>query len=87
MAIGCGVSAAILVAVLFLGGALVARGGMGKIMDFALGMMQNEMVGMYSADVPPSERKSLEAEMDSLRANSAYSDLLSRIGLHPESGQ
>jgi len=67
--IGCGAAAALLVVVLFIGGGLASRGGMGRIMDFLLGMMQNEMVTLYSPDVPPASRKALESEMDGLRAN------------------
>ena len=67
--IGCGIAAAVFIAVLFIGGAVVSHGGMGRGMDFVLGMMQDEMSGMYAADVPPSSRNALESELTSLRAN------------------
>lgn len=67
--IGCGIAAAVFIAVLFIGGAVVSHGGMGRGMDFVLGMMQDEMSGMYAADVPPVSRKALESELESLRAN------------------
>jgi hypothetical protein len=67
--IGCGIAAALLVVILFIGGAVVSRGGMGPVMDFLLGMMQSEMTTMYASDVPLEERKALETEMNAFRAN------------------
>ena len=67
--IGCGMAAATVIAGLFIGGAVISHGGMGRGMDFLLGMMQEEMVTMYSADVPKASRQALESEMDGLRAN------------------
>ena len=65
--IGCGITAAVIIAVLFLGGMFASHGGVGRVMDMLLGTMQREMVTMYSADVPPDSRKALETEMDNLR--------------------
>ena len=67
--IGCGTAAAVLVVILFIGGAVVSRGGLGPVMDFLLGMMQREMTAMYAPDVPAAERKALESELDGFRAN------------------
>jgi len=67
--IGCGTAAALLVVILFIGGAVISRGGMGKVMDFLLGMMQGEMTTMYAPDVPAEERKALESELTAFRAN------------------
>ena len=52
-----------------MGGIFASRGGVGRVMDILLGMMQREMTGFYSADVPPASRQALESELDSLRAN------------------
>jgi hypothetical protein len=67
--LGCGIAAATFIAVMFVGGALVSHGGVGRVMDFFLGMLQGEMTGYYSADVKPESRKALESELSSLRAN------------------
>jgi hypothetical protein len=67
--IGCGSAAALLVVILFIGGALVSRGGIGSIMDFLLGMMQTEMSTMYAQDVPEANRKALGSEMTAFREN------------------
>lgn len=67
--IGCGSAAAVLLLVVFVGGALMARGGMGKIMDLVLGMMQNEIAPMYAKDVTPAQRQDLDRELTLLRQN------------------
>ncbi len=67
--IGCGISAAVLIVILFIAGVLASHGGVGKGMDFLVGMLEDQMVTMYAADVPPASRKALQSEMDSLRAN------------------
>jgi hypothetical protein len=67
--IGCGIAAALIIAILFLGGVIASRGGVGRVMDFLLARMETEMTGMYAADVPPESRKALESELDSLRQN------------------
>jgi hypothetical protein len=67
--LGCGIAAATFIAIMFVGGAVASHGGVGRVMDFLLGMMQNELAGYYSADVPPASRQALESELDGLRAN------------------
>ena len=66
---GCGLAAVLFIAILFIGGTVASHGGMGRGMDFLLGMMQDEMESMYAADVPQPSRKALESEMNNLRAN------------------
>jgi hypothetical protein len=66
---GCGIAAALLILVMFIGGAVVSRGGVGRVMDFFMGTMQREMPGLYAPDVPAESRRALELDLDSLRAN------------------
>lgn len=66
---GCGVTAAVLLVVAFVGGAFIAHTGVGKLMDLLLGSMQGEMAPMFAKNVSPAQRAALESEFDRLRAN------------------
>jgi hypothetical protein len=64
---GCGAAGVLALLVIFIGGALVSRGGFTEFMDFAVGMSMGEMRGMYAADVSAERKKSLDAEVETLR--------------------
>jgi hypothetical protein len=66
---GCGAGAVVVLLVVFIGGALVTSHGIAEFMDFAVGMSVSEMRGQYAADVTAAQKKSLEAEIDRLRAH------------------
>lgn len=67
--VGCGIAAVIFLIVVFVGGAIVARHGLGSYMDPLIGMMADEMGPMYTKDVAPADRKALEGEITHLREN------------------
>jgi hypothetical protein len=67
--LGCGSASVAFVVLLFAGGVWIQHGGLETVMDFALGMMQGEMAGMYDKDVPDREKQALSAAMASFRAN------------------
>jgi hypothetical protein len=67
--LGCGIAAATFIAIMFVGGAVASHGGVGRVMDFLLGMMQGELTGFYAPDVSPASRQALESELNNLRAN------------------
>ena len=68
-AYGCGTVSILVLLMIFIGGAIAAGGGFSKFMDFAMGMSLGEMRGMYAQGVPEARRKTLEAEIDKMRAN------------------
>lgn len=66
---GCGAASVLFLAVVFIGGAYLARGGYADLMDLALGMSIGEMRGMYADDLPPERKRSLEDEIAAMRNN------------------
>ncbi|HYI09726.1 MAG TPA: hypothetical protein VEK57_11740 [Thermoanaerobaculia bacterium] len=66
---GCGAAGVFALLVIFVGGALLSRGGFTEFMDFAIGMSVGEMRGMYAPDVSAERKKSLDAEIARMREN------------------
>ncbi len=66
---GCGAASIGVLLMIFIGGALLSGGGFATFMDFTVGMSLGEMRGAYAADVTEPRRKSLEAEIEKMRAN------------------
>jgi hypothetical protein len=81
-AFGCGAASIVVLLFIFIGGALVSGGGFASFMDFAMGMSIGQMRGMYAGDVPDARQKSLEAEIDKMRAN-VRSEKVSVAALQP----
>ncbi len=65
--IGCGAASVAILLIIFVGGAIVARQGIGKLMDPLLGMMSDEIGTMYTKDVTPEQRTQLAGEITRLR--------------------
>lgn len=68
LAYGCGAASLVVLLVIFIGGAFVSGSGLANFMDMAIGMSLGEMRGMYAAEVTPDRKKSLEAEIEKMRA-------------------
>jgi hypothetical protein len=66
-AYGCGAASALVLLLVFAGGAFLSGGGFAQFMDFAMGMSLGEMRGQFGADVTPARKASLEAEIERLR--------------------
>lgn len=79
---GCGITSALLLVLIFCAGILSSRGGVGYIVDLSVGMSLGEMRGMYAADVTPARKKSLEAEIETMREN-LRNERISIITLQP----
>ena len=69
VAYGCGGAAVLALMVIFAGGALLTGSRLMQFMDMALGMSLGEMRGQFAADVTPERRKSLDAEIETMRQN------------------
>lgn len=68
-AIGCGLAGCLVLVLMFVGGALLLRGGMGKIVDFALARLDKEAIGMMSQEVTPEQRAAFQRELATFRRN------------------
>lgn len=66
---GCGAASVLTLVVVFAGGAYLAHGGFTDLMDMVFGMTMGELRGMYTKDVTVAEKKSLDDEVETLRAN------------------
>jgi hypothetical protein len=82
VAYGCGGASVLVLLVIFIGGALVSGNGLSGFMDMALGMSLGEMRGMYTAEVTPARKQSLEAEIEKMRA-ALRSGKVSLVKLQP----
>lgn len=69
VAFGCGAASVVVLLVIFVGGALVSREGFADFIDFAIGMSLGEMRGQMTKDVTPAQKKTLEDEIERMRAN------------------
>lgn len=67
--LGCGWASVVLLLVMFVAGGLVAHTGMGRVMAFLIGAMQDEIGSMYAGDVTPAQKQVLQHEMSQLAAN------------------
>jgi len=79
---GCGAAAAVVLVLIFAGGVFLSRGGFNQFMDLALGMSIGEMRGMYAGEVKDPRRKSLEAEIETMREH-LRNDRISVVALQP----
>jgi hypothetical protein len=66
-ALGCGAAAVVVLLLVFAGGAWMASGGFQQVMDLSLGMTVAEMKGMYVSEVTSVQRKTLDAEIETMR--------------------
>jgi len=69
MRIGCGIASAAFLVLLFAGGAWLSGGGAGRMMAFALQLIQIDLGSMYAKDVGAEEKKSLDDELTALQRN------------------
>lgn len=67
VAYGCGALSLLVLLVIFIGGAVVSGPALSQFMDMAVGMSLGEMRGMYTAEVTPERKKTLEAEIEKMR--------------------
>ena len=65
--IGCGSAAALFLIVLFAAGALVSGDRGGRLMGSLFGMMQSEMDGQFTKDVPAADKAAFDAQFNELR--------------------
>jgi hypothetical protein len=64
---GCGITALVFLATLFVFGWLVSGERGGRAMAALFGMMQSEIDGQFTKDVPAADRKEFDAQFDRLR--------------------
>jgi hypothetical protein len=67
--LGCGLGGCLVVVLLLVAGGLVMRGGMGRIVEFALSRLDREALGMMSSEVTPEQRAEFTSQVTQLRAN------------------
>lgn len=64
---GCGAAAALFLVVLFAAGALVSGDRGGRLMASLFGIMQSEIDGQFTKDVPAAQRAEFDAQFHQLR--------------------
>lgn len=80
--VGCGTAAAVILVLLFAGGAIVSGPRLAQLMDYILGTSLGELKGMYAADVTPGQKNQFDAEVNRLR-DGLRSDKVSLQNLQP----
>jgi hypothetical protein len=79
---GCGGASALVLLLIFVGGALLSSGGFASFMDLAIGTSIGEMRGLYTKEVTDARRKSLEAEIETMREH-LRNERVSIVALQP----
>lgn len=75
---GCGAASLVVLLLVFLGGAWLSSGGFTKFLDFAFGMSLGEMRGMYASEVTDAQKKTLETEVETMRAAVRNGDIATK---------
>ena len=80
--IGCGTVSAVILVILFVGGAIVSGPRLAQMMDFVVGTSLGELKGMYTKDVSAQQKAQFDAEVNRLREG-LRSDKVSVQNLQP----
>ena len=64
---GCGIASAVIIVLLFAGGALISGPALSQFMDFVLGLSLGEMRGMYMPEVTARQKQHFDDEVKHLR--------------------
>ncbi|MGZ5476837.1 MAG: hypothetical protein ACXW29_11615 [Thermoanaerobaculia bacterium] len=64
---GCGIASAVIIVLLFAGGALLSGPALSQFMDFVLGLSLGEMRGMYTPEVTAQQKQHFDDEVIHLR--------------------
>ena len=64
---GCGAAAIVLLILVFAGGIVAARGGLGDLFDLMFASIQGEVDKMLAPDVKPAQKVEFDAEMKKMR--------------------
>ena len=64
---GCGAAAIAFLLVVFVAGALLSGDRGGRLMASLFGVMQSEIDGQFTKDVPPAQRAEFDAQFNELR--------------------
>ncbi len=64
---GCGSAAAVFLVVLFIAGALVSGDRGGRLMASLFAIMQSEIDGQFTKDVPAADKAEFDAQFNELR--------------------
>ncbi|HEX9163109.1 MAG TPA: hypothetical protein VF980_15495 [Thermoanaerobaculia bacterium] len=65
--VGCGTASAVILVLLFAGGALMTGSRLAQLMDFVLGSSLGDVRSMYAPDVSPAQKQRFDAEVKHLR--------------------
>lgn len=65
--IGCGTASAVMLVLLFAGGALMTGSRLAQVMDFVLGTSLGELRAMYAADITAANKQRFDSEVKGLR--------------------
>lgn len=65
--IGCGTASAVILVILFAGGAIVSGPRLAQLMDYIVGTSFGELKGMYTKDVSETQKAQFDAEVNRLR--------------------
>ena len=79
---GCGIASAVLLLMVFIGGAIVMSMGVGKLFAMLLDTSHSDMKTMYGPDVTHAKRERVDAAIDGLSRDLA-ADKLAYVKLEP----
>jgi hypothetical protein len=65
--IGCGTASAVILVLLFAGGAIVNGPRLAQMMDYILGTSLGELKGMYAKEITEQQKSQFDAEVNRLR--------------------
>ncbi len=65
--LGCGTASAVILVLLFAGGAVVTGPRLAQLMDYIVGTSLGELKGMYAKDVTAQQKAQFDAEVNRLR--------------------
>jgi hypothetical protein len=69
LSLGCGAAALVVLIVVFAGGAWLAGGGFGDVMDLTIGMSLGELRGMFAKDLQAVDKDAFEKAVATMRTN------------------
>ena len=67
--LGCGTASAVLLVLLFVGGAIITGPRLAEFTDYVVGSSLGELKGMYTKDVTAAQKARFDAEVKQLREN------------------